>query len=131
MMTNKELDMLFQTSIPIRDTDENELRDLIQRLAKIAGSEFEIDRRLMVSTDSSFLSTLLESVADAISNGHAEQIAIKKPKAPKKQKSQKKNDGVKHEPTRGPHVRSIKVIATAEMISRHELNKRLADHAIQ
>ena len=63
--------MLFQTSIPIRDTDENELRDLIQRLAKIAGSEFEIDRRLMVSTDSSFLSTLLESVADAISNGHS------------------------------------------------------------
>jgi hypothetical protein len=37
---------------------------------------------------------------------------------------------VKKEPTRGPHVRSIELKGTGEMISRYELNTRLVHHFI-
>ena len=37
---------------------------------------------------------------------------------------------MKKAPTRGPHVRSIKVNGSDEMISRFELNRRLLEHKI-
>jgi len=79
------------------------------------------------------LSAMLDQLRDAIDNGDA-VIGVPKKKA--KAKTKKNNvkqvdDGEKPEPTRGPHVRSIKVNGSGEMISRFELNKRLAEHAIE
>ena len=37
---------------------------------------------------------------------------------------------MKDEPTRGPHVKSITIVATGEKISRFELDKRLIDMTI-
>lgn len=53
-----------------------------------------------------------------------------KRKKNKTKKVKAENEGPKPEPTRGPHVRSIKIHGSGEMISRFELNKRLAEHMI-
>lgn len=126
--------MIYQTPIAFNDVDEQELCDLVNRLAKVSGQKIEIEKQIVISTDSTDLSSILDALAEAIQNGDAVIKSAKrnvkeKPKA-KSQKPKTIEGGVKPEPTRGPHVRSIKVNGSGEMISRFELNKRLADHAI-
>lgn len=124
--------MIYRTEIPFADVDEQELCDLVNQLARVSGQKIEIEKQIVVSTDSLNLSSMLDQLRDAIDNGDA-VLGVPKKKA--KAKTKKNNvkqveGGEKPEPTRGPHVRSIKVNGSGEMISRFELNKRLAEHTI-
>ena len=133
----------YQIAIPLICIDEDEFVDLLNRLAKVAGKPFEAEKQMVVSTDDAYLYSMFTSLTDAIrnqvpaadvvrKNGHAKTAKTRKKlgggKRSKKQEAARQE--VKHEPTRGPHVRSIKIESTGEMISRFELDKRLSERTI-
>lgn len=124
--------MKYETTIPAGNIDEVELTDLVKRLAKIAGASFEIDRQIMISTDDSFLLSMVLAFADTVRNGTVEVIqAPERSNGHKKRKVKKAEATTKKEPSRGPHVRSIQVNGSGEMISRFELNRRLRERTIE
>ena len=124
--------MLYQTSIPVGSIDEKELFALVNQLAKLAGHPIEIERQFVISTDSTDLSSILDSLVDAIKTG-ASVPAVRKNghKKTRVKIHKQKAAGEKKEPTRGPHVRSITVISTKEKISRFELNRKLQEKSIE
>lgn len=123
--------MLYQTTIPAGCAEEQEFRSLLEQISKMSGQRIEIEVQLSIGTDSLELSTALDNLADVLRNGKP-KITPERSNGHKKHKKQKapKTDGVKAEPTRGPHVRSIKVNGSDEMISRFELNRRLSERTI-
>ena len=58
--------MLYQTRIIYDKLDEQEICDLVQHLAKFSVTEILIEKQLMISTDDINLSSMLDSLADAI-----------------------------------------------------------------
>lgn len=128
--------MLYQTAIPAEAMDEQELLDLVKQLAKISGQEITIQKQIVIMTDSTDLSTILDTLADTMRD-KCPLVDVKKNghKKPVEKKFRKKNksteDGFKPAPTRGPHVKSIKIESTREMISRFELDKRLRERTIE
>lgn len=130
--------MIYKTEIPLEVVDEAELASLVNQLAKVAGQKIEMEKQIIISTDSSELSLMLDALGDAIKSGDAATLSAakrstRKPKAETKKpkKLKQAEGGEKREPTRGPHVRSIKVNGSGEMISRFELNRRLQEKAIE
>ena len=126
--------MLYQTSYPVAAIDEQQIRDLVNQMSRISGQRIDIDTQIVVSTEDANLSAMLECLRDSIvENGPVAKVKpLKKGRTPKIKIKKLVETGPKPEPTRGPHVRSIKIIdETGEMISCFELNKRLADHTIE
>jgi hypothetical protein len=129
MMNERKELMLYETPFPVGGIEEQELRALVEQLSKISGAKVELSMQITVSTDDVNLNCMFETLRDTIHDGRAKARPLKKGRTPK-MKIKKMVGGVKPEPTRGPHVRSIKVNGSGEMISRFELNKRLAAHEI-
>lgn len=126
--------MLYETSIPIGQIAENEIRELVSKLASVTGQKVEIEQHFVISTDSQDLSSMLDTLALAIQDGKpviSTQKNLGGRRSKKRKRKAEKQDGVKKEPTRGPHIRSIRIIRTGEMISRYELEKHLREHAIE
>lgn len=123
--------MLYQTTIPAGCAEEQEFRSLIEQLSRMSGQPIEMEVQLAIGTDSLELSTMLDNLVEALRNGKPKSTAVRS-NGHKKHRKQKaaKAEGVKPEPTRGPHVRSIKVNGSGEMISRFELDRRLREHEI-
>jgi len=106
----------------------DELDDLVRTIAAMKHADAEIEMQFKITSDSPNLLraiTTLFQVDETVSIVH-----LAKNNGHKKVKTIKVNDGVKREPTRGPHVRSIEVLATGERISRFTLNKRLSERMI-
>ena len=131
--------LLHQTAISLGDIEEGELMELLRKLETVTRQAIQADKQIVISTDSPELSAMLNALADSIHKGETISTVTRKnghgkPKPVVEKKNQKKNkpteDGVKLEPTRGPHVRSIKISSTGEMISRYELNRRLDEYVI-
>jgi len=124
--------MLYQIAIPTKCAEEQEVRSLIEQLSRMCGQRIEMEVQLSISTDSLELSTMLDDLAEVLRNGKPRNTHLRsnEHKKHRKQKTDKAN-GAKSEPTRGPHVRSIQVNGSGEMISRFELNRRLTDHSIE
>jgi hypothetical protein len=125
--------MLYQTTIPAGCAEEQEFRSLIEQLSKMSGQRIEIEMQLSISTDSMELSAVLDNLADVLRDGKPTIIPVRANGHKKKKKADKAKTGagVKPAPTRGPHVRSIKVNGSGEMISRFELDRRLAERVIE
>jgi len=131
--------MLYSISVPVEAVNEDEFLDLVHRLAKVYGQTVEIQKQITIWTGNEDLKSVLESLADATRNGgptvdvaprngHKKQKKLGGGKRGRKPKPTE--DKGKREPTRGPHIRSIKIEGTGEMISRFELDKRLKERTI-
>ena len=121
--------MDYTTKFPTSIIDEPELEALVETLRKMTGKNILIEKLYVVTTDDINLSSMLDGLKDSLKETAVEPIKVKanghkKVRKPRKMKAA--DDGFKPAPTRGPHVRSIRIVATGEMISRFELDKRLA-----
>lgn len=72
--------MLYQTSIPIGAIDEDELQSLVNSLGKVWGQKVDMEKQIVISTDSSELSLVLDSMADTIRNGPPVAAKVQKKK---------------------------------------------------
>lgn len=125
--------MRNQVLIPAGDVDDDQLDALVQQIAAMKCADAEIEKQYVVTSDSPALLAALRALfgdsavaAETKQKRNAERIQ----KRSKIVSDAWQGNGKKPEPTRGPHVRSIKVNGGGEMISRFELNKRLAEKSI-
>ncbi len=116
----------------------DDLDCLVEQIARMKHADVEIEDMFVVTSDDPSLLAALDVLFAP--NGVMEKKAMKKETRKIKKRAKIIQDGwkgngqesePKPEPTRGPHVRLIKVNGTGEMISRFELNKRLAEHTIE
>jgi len=121
---------MYSTNFDANKVDLKELETLTKWLQMKTGQPVHVAQMIVVTTDSADISAGLDSFRDAMNvqigkgaNGNGHKKRGRKPK-------EASQDGVKKEPTRGPHVRSIEVFPSGEMISRFELNKRLSEKTI-
>lgn len=121
---------MYSTNFDASKVDLHEIETLTKWLQGKTGKAVNVAQMIVVTTDSADISAGLDSFRDAMNvqigkgaNGNGHKKRGPKPKGASQ-------DGVKKEPTRGPHVRSIIVEDTGEKISRHELNKRLESKSI-
>ena len=120
---------LYQTSIPLDAIDEEELRDLVQKLARVSGKQIEIQHQLIISTDDQNLTVMLDSLAETIRDGGPVKTTQKKLGGGERQTRKAKGKKAQRE----PGVRSWEITSgqdAGEKISRRELNKKLSAHEI-
>jgi hypothetical protein len=130
--------------IPLDVIDEDELEEFISRIKAMTHADVKIQRQFVLTCDSPSVLSGLEYLFGEILGKSEYQNPITKKKIGAKQNKQISGikqrakiikagwteGGLKPAPTRGPHVRSIRIESTGEMISRFELEKRLAEKSI-
>jgi hypothetical protein len=107
-----------------------ELQEMLTSLQRMTGKDVFVEQVLMVSTDDPSISVMLDGLKDAIEDGNGQPVFKRVKKVKKIKASSNGNGNSKHEPTRGPHVKSIKWISANEMIRRFQLNKMLEERTI-
>lgn len=117
---------MFSTSFMQGKIDIQELETLLNWLGQKTGATVQIETQIVVSTDSAEITNMLDALKNALANGELQPM--KKMRKSRKQKVESIEP--KKAPTRGPHVRSIELKGSGEMISRFELDKRLEAHTI-
>lgn len=128
--------MNYTTTIPVGKIDEDELLGFVERLQKITGQTLIVEKQYAICTNDTTISAMLDGlkeIAEDASRVSKVTVNVTKVKARSKlvKKAWKKNDEEpKPAPSRGPHVRSIQIDGTGEMISRFELDKRLTEKTI-
>lgn len=129
--------------VPLDAIDENDLVEFIGRIKVLTHADVRIQRQFVLTSDSPSVLSGLEFLFGEVmvKPEYQNPKATGKDNAKLKAKLEKrakiikagwdKSGEQKPAPTRGPHVRSIKVLETGEMISRFELDKRLREHTIE
>jgi hypothetical protein len=115
--------MDYETRFPARLIDENELTDLVERLAKFSGAVIDAEKIYVISTDDAEFSGVLDTLAEGlIRKGKSKKlegrVMVRKTRKPRSSQPVEKNLG----------LHSYRNETTGEIVSKQWINKRLAEN---
>ena len=113
--------MEYETRFPARLIDEQELTDLVQRLAKFSGAVIDAETIFVVSTEDAEFSGVLDTLADGL-------IRKGTPKKVEGRVRKTRRKSAKPAAVKQLGLHSYVIDETGETISAQMLHKRIGNH---